>query len=221
MKEKGFKVSQKRVSKRMKKLGIKSCVVKKFNPAPSSKRKDNKEYPNILNQDFTAIAPGLKWVGDITYIYTKEHGWTYLAIVLDLFDLKVIGWEYSTTITDDITIKAFQKACRNRKSQKGLIFHSDRGSQYISNDFERLLIELNVKHSYSKKGYPYDNASMESFNSIIKKEEINHRTFITYNEAKVAIFEFIEGWYNTRRIHGNLGYITPNQKYLEYQAALK
>lgn len=217
----GFKVSQKRVSRRMKVLGIKSCVVKKFKPSTSSKSDDTKIYHDLLKQDFTAISPGLKWVGDITYIYTKECGWTYLAVVMDLFDLKVIGWEYSTTMTEEISIKAFEKACKNRKLQAGLIFHSDRGSQYTSNNYERMLNELGVKHSYSKKGYPYDNASMESFNSILKKEEINHRTFITYNEAKLAIFEFIEGWYNTRRIHGSLGYITPNQKFMMYQAALK
>ena len=89
-------------------------------------------------------------------------------------------------------------------------------SQYTSNDFEYLLEKLEIKHSYSKKGYPYDNASMESFNTILKKEEVNVNTYETFNEARLAIFEFIEGWYNNTRVHGSLGYKTPNQKYKEY-----
>ena len=100
------------------------------------------------------------------------------------------------------------------------IFHSDRGSQYTSNDYEKILLSLGIKHSYSKKGYPYDNASMESFNAILKKEEVNVSNYKTFEEAKIAIFEFIEGWYNNRRIHSTLGYITPNQKYNNYIATL-
>ena len=148
-------------------------------------------------------------VGDITYIYTKETGWTYLAIVMDLFNLKVVGWSYGMNMTDDLVIDAFNKAMINRKLNKDGIFHSDRGSQYTSNDFEKLLEELGLKHSYSKKGYPYDNASMESFNVILKKEE-----------AKFAIFEFIESLYNNQRIHSTIGYITPNEKYNNYVASL-
>ena len=103
-----------------------------------------------------------------------------------------------------------------RGLNKDGIFHSDRGSQYTSNDYENLLSTLNIKHSYSKKGYPYDNASMESFNSILKKEEVNNNTYETFEEAKMGIFEFIESWYNNKRIHSTLGYITPNQKYQNY-----
>lgn len=97
-----------------------------------------------------------------------------------------------------------------------MIFHSDLGSQYTSNEYENFLLEKNVKHSYGKKGYPYDNASMESFNAILKKEEVNVNTYETFNEARLAIFEFIEGWYNNTRIHSSLDYKTPNQKYNEY-----
>ena len=121
-----------------------------------------KEYPNLLEQDFFAEKPSQKWVGDITYIYTKETGWTYLAIVMDLFDLKIVGWQYGTNMTDNLVIEAFKKANVNRGLAKDGIFHSDRGSQYTSNDFELLLEKSEIKHSYSKKGYPYDNASMES-----------------------------------------------------------
>lgn len=213
----GMKVSQKRVAKRMKKLGIKSIVVKKFNHSGNKKTDSNINRENLLKQDFKAHTPGQKWVGDITYIYTVEYGWTYLAIVMDLFDLKVIGYSYDTHITDELSINAMNKALINRNPNEGIIFHSDQGSQYISNDFEKLLNDNIIRHSYSKKGYPYDNASMESFNSIIKKEEVNHKVYKTFEEAKICIFEFIEGWYNTRRIHSSLNYMTPLEKMTKYQ----
>ena len=211
----GIKVSQKRVARRMKALGIKSIIVKKFNHNGNKKVDDtNKE--NILAQNFKALKPGMKWVGDITYIYTKETGWTYLAIVMDLFDLKIIGWSYSINMTADIVVDAFKKAKTNRKIENEMIFHSDLGSQYTSNEYENLLKENKVIHSYSKKGYPYDNASMESFNAILKKEEVNVNTYNTFKEAKLAIFEFIESWYNNMRIHSSIDYKTPNEKYNEY-----
>lgn len=214
--EQGIKVSQKRVDRRMKELGLRSIVVKKFNHSGKSKIDGTKEYPNLLEQNFYAEKPSQKWVGDITYIYTIETGWTYLAIVMDLFDLKVVGWSYGLSMTDELVIDAFNKALINRGLEKNGIFHSDRGSQYTSNDYEEILATLSIKHSYSKKGYPYDNASMESFNAILKKEEVNINTYQTFEEAKLIIFEFIEGWYNNKRIHSTLGYITPNQKYNNY-----
>ncbi len=211
----GVKVSQKRVSRRMKVLKLRSITVKKFNHNGNKKVNDeNKE--NLLDQNFKAEKPSEKWVGDITYIYTKETGWTYLAIVMDLFDLKIIGWSYGENMTAELVMSAFKKAKIARGVTKGMIFHSDLGSQYTSNEYENLLGKNNVKHSYSKKGYPYDNASMESFNAILKKEEVNVNTYKTFKEAKLAIFEFIESWYNNTRIHSTLDYKTPNQKYNEY-----
>lgn len=211
----GIKVSQKRVARRMKVLGLRSIIVKKFNHN-GNKKVDDKNKKNLLDQNFIAEKPGEKWVGDITYIYTKETGWTYLAIVMDLFDLKIIGWSYGKNMTSELVISAFEKAKVTRGVTKGMIFHSDLGSQYTSNEYEKILLENNVKHSYSKKGYPYDNASMESFNAILKKEEVNVNTYTTFKEAKLAIFEFIESWYNNTRIHSTLDYKTPNQKYNEY-----
>ncbi len=220
LKKEGIEVSQKRVARRMKFLGLKSIIIKKYNHAGNFKTDNTKEYPNLLEQDFFAEKPSQKWVGDITYIYTKEKGWTYLAIVMDLFDLKVVGWSYGLNMTDDLVIDAFKKALINRGLNEDGIFHSDRGSQYTSNDYEKLLNTLKIKHSYSKKGYPYDNASMESFNAILKKEEVNVNNYETFEEAKLAIFEFIESWYNNKRIHSTIGYITPNEKYNNYMANL-
>ena len=200
----------------MKTLGLRSITIKKFNHSGKSKTDDTKEYPNLLEQNFFAERPSQKWVGDITYIYTIETGWTYLATVMDLFDLKIVGWSYGLSMTDELVIEAFNRALINRGLEDGGVFHSDRGSQYISNDYEELLSTLKIKHSYSKKGYPYDNASMESFNAILKKEEVYVNTYKTFKEAKLVIFEFIESWYNNKRIHSTLGYITPNQKYKNY-----
>lgn len=204
----------------MKQLGLRSIIIKKFNHSSNKKCDEAKEYPNLLEQDFYAEKPSEKWVGDITYIYTKETGWTYLAIVMDLFDLKVVGWTYGLNMNETLVIEAFNKALINRGLNKGGIFHSDRGSQYTSNNYEKLLQDLKIKHSYSKKGYPYDNASMESFNAILKKEEVNVNNYETFNEARISIFEFIESWYNNKRIHSTLGYITPNEKYNAYTKSL-
>ena len=206
----GIKVSQKRVARRMKVLGLKSIIVKKYNHN-GNKKVDDTNKKNLLEQNFKAEKPSEKWVGDITYIYTKETGWTYLAIVMDLFDLKVIGWSYGINMTAELVISAFKKAKIKREIVKGMIFHSDLGSQYTSNEYEKILSENNVIHSYSKKGYPYDNASMESFNAILKKEEVNLHVYNTFTEAKKAIFEFIEGWYNRKRIHSSIGYKVPSE----------
>ena len=155
-------------------------------------------------------------VSDITYIYTKEKGWTYLAIVMDLYSLSVIGYSYGETMEAELVIKAIQNARAKGKFKEGAIFHSDLGSQYTSNKVEKYLKEQELVHSYSKKGYPYDNASMESFNAILKKEEVNLHVYTTFKEAKRTIFEFIESWYNRRRIHSSIGYKIPyeleNQK---------
>ena len=206
----GIKVSQKRVARRMKLLGLRSIIVKKYNHK-GNKKVDEKNKENLLEQNFKADKPSEKWVGDITYIYTKETGWTYLAIVMDLFDLKIIGWSYSRNMTSEIVIEAFNKAKQERGITKGMIFHSDLGSQYTSKEYEKKLLENNVRHSYSKKGYPYDNASMESFNAILKKEEVNLHVYKTFEEARRTIFEFIESWYNRRRIHSSIGYKVPSE----------
>ena len=201
----------------MKYLNIKSIIIKKFKHASSKcDNSTNIKRENFLNQKFKADKPGIKWVGDITYIYTSNSGWTYLATVMDLFDLKLIGWSYSTRMTSDIAIDALKMAVSNRKMEDNIIFHSDQGSQYISKDFESLLKSFNIKHSYSKKGYPYDNASMESFNSILKKELIYTKPFDTFYNTKLELFDFIENWYNDKRIHSSLNYVSPNQFYLNY-----
>ena len=204
----------------MRLLGIRSIINRKFKPYNTKNPNVNKDYPNLLNQEFTTDKPGLKWVTDITYMYTKEQGWTYLAVVIDLFDLKVIGWAYSEKIDTRLAMKALRRAVINRKREFDCILHSDRESQYTSNSFEDMLELLNIKHSYSKKGYPYDNASMESFNAILKKEEVNLNNYDNLENTKLILFDFIESWYNNIRIHSKIDYMTPNEKYNNYLLSL-
>ena len=205
----------------MRLLGIRSIINRKFKPYNTKNPNVNKDYPNLLNQEFTTDKPGLKWVTDITYMYTKEQGWTYLAVVIDLFDLKVIGWAYSEKIDTRLAMKALRRAVINRKREFDCILHSDRESQYTSNSFEDMLELLNIKHSYSsKKGYPYDNASMENFNAILKKEEVNLNSYDNLENTKLILFDFIESWYNNIRIHSKIDYMTPNEKYNNYLLSL-
>jgi len=217
LEKRGMKASQKRVARRMKKMGLKSITVKKFKPSGSKGKVDDRNKPNLLAQNFKAEGLREKMVSDITYIYTKEKGWTYLAIVMYLYSLSAIGYSYGETMDAELVVKAIQNARAKGKFKKGVIFHSDLGSQYTSNKVEKYLKEQELVHSYSKKGYPYDNASMESFNAILKKEEVNLHVYKTFDEARRIIFEFIESWYNRKRIHSSIGYRVPYE--LENQKA--
>lgn len=195
----------------MRELGIRSIVTKKFRPTHSSQKIEEK--PNLINQDFTTKKPNEKWVGDITYINTLKHGWCYLAVVLDLCTKKVIGYSFGKNMDASLVVAALDNAYFNQRPEKGtVIFHSDLGTQYTSNDFIEALEKYKIKQSHSRKGCPYDNACIESFNSILKKERVNHIKYYDYEAAKIDIFEFIEAWYNRKRIHGAIGNITPQMK---------
>jgi len=211
LEKRGIKASQKRIARRMKKMGLRSITVKKYKPSGSKGKVDDRNKPNLLKQNFKAEGLREKLVSDITYIYTKEKGWTYLAIVMDLYSLSIIGYSYGETMDEELVMKAIKNARAKGRFKKGAIFHSDLGSQYTSNKVEKYLKELELVHSYSKKGYPYDNASMESFNAILKKEEVNLHVYKTVEEARRTIFEFIESWYNRRRIHSSIEYKVPSE----------
>ena len=216
LEKRGIKVSQKRVARRMNKMGLRSITIRKFRPSGSKGKVDDTNKPNLLEQNFKAEGLREKMVSDITYIYTKEKGWTYLALVMDLYSLSIIGYSYGEKMDAELVVKAIENARPKGKFRNGAIFHIDLGSQNTSNNVEKYLKELELVHSYSKKEYPYDNASMESFNAILKKEEVNLHVYKTFEEAKIEIFEFIESWYNRRRIHSSIGYKIPyeleNQK---------
>ncbi len=164
--------------------------------------------PNILNRDFSANAPNKKWVSDITYIWTSE-GWLYLCVIIDLYSRKVVGWATSSRIDTNLLLTAFWKAVLVRKPKKGLIFHSDRGSQYCSRKFRNTLKSLEFIQSMSRKGNCWDNACAESFFKSLKSEWLYDEIYKSRQEAKNELFEYIEVFYNLRRMHSAIGYETP------------
>ncbi|WP_434218677.1 IS3 family transposase [Peribacillus simplex] len=204
---KGFSLSLKRVQRLMSKASIRSITKKKYRPYPSKEKVI--QLDNLLKRDFTTQTINEKWVADITYIHTLKDGWCYLASVLDLHSKKIVGYSFSRSMTTELVIKAFDNAHSSQKPSEGLVLHTDLGSQYTSSEFTQHTQNHHIKQSFSQKGCPYDNACIESFHAILKKEEVNHVQYLDYQTAKLAIFQFIEGWYNRKRIHSSLGYKTP------------
>ncbi|HBZ09314.1 MAG TPA: IS3 family transposase [Bacillus bacterium] len=205
----GYRVSLKRVQRLMKKEGIRSIVIKKYRPTPSKETVIERE--NILARDFSTTTINEKWVADITYIHTLKDGWCYLASVMDLHSKKIVGYSFSCTMTTDLVIKALDNAYATQLPPEELILHSDLGSQYTSEAFMEEAESKKIRQSFSRKGCPYDNACIESFHAILKKEEIHHVTYLDYASAKIHLFQYIEGWYNRKRMHGSLQYKTPQQ----------
>ena len=189
-------------------MNIRSIVVKKFRYHSDKVIPGNRK--NILNRDFTATGINQKWLTDITYIHTVKDGWTYLASVMDCHSKKIVGYSYDTCMNTELAIRALENACLNVKKPAGIILHSDLGVQYTSRKFEEYVSSKGMIHSFSRKGNPYDNACIESFHSVLKKEEVNHRKYYDFNIAKKAIFEYIESWYNRKRIHSAINYMTPD-----------
>jgi len=204
----GVFISRPRVARLMRELNLKSIIRKKWIQTTDSQHR----YPiaeNILNRDFYAANPAEKWVSDLTYIRTFE-GWVYLTAVIDLADRKVIGWSLSETMdAKNTTVKAFLMAKNNRPVNGQLIFHSDRGVQYACSEFRSELEKLPITQSMSRKGNCWDNAVAESFFKTMKTEMVYHKVFKTKKCAELAVFEYIEIWYNRKRRHSTLGFLTP------------
>jgi transposase InsO family protein len=205
----GVQVSRPRVARIMKKAGIRSIVHKKYRVNTTD---SNHNYPvakNLLGRDFKPDRTTKAWVSDITYIRTTQ-GWLYLTVVVDLADRKVIGWSLSQTLkASDTVVPAWKMAINNRPIMADLIFHSDRGVQYVCHEFRQLLkASLLVTQSVSRKANCWDNAVAESFFKTLKVELIYPTEAATIAEVKLRVFEFIEVWYNRKRIHASLGYLT-------------
>jgi putative transposase len=164
--------------------------------------------PNLLQQNFEASRPNEKWVSDITYIWTEE-GWLYLAVVMDLYSRMVVGWALSERMTATLVIDALQMALWRRKMPRGVIVHSDRGTQYCSHDYQKLLTDNGLVCSMSKRGDCYDNAAMESWNHSFKVEAIHGEKFATRALTKNHVFDYIDVYYNRKRLHSKLGYLSP------------
>ena len=203
----GFHLSRRRINSLMKKAGLVARKRKQWRPQTTNQDLKNRVEPNLLGQDFKASAPNQKWVTDITYIDTKE-GWYYLAAVLDLYSRNIVGWGMSASIDRALVISALQMALKRRNPGKGLLHHSDRGSQYTSDDYLDELEKAGCQISMSGTGNCYDNAAMESFFSTLKTELVYYR-FESRKEARSKIFWWIESWYNRSRMHSSLGYLSP------------
>ena len=206
----GWKVSERTVGLIMRELGLRSCTTKKYKVQTTDSNHDHPIAPNLLNQDFSTTAPNQVWVTDITYIPCRE-GRMYLANVMDLYTRKLVGWKLGDRMTNDLVLDALEQAYKAKKPPAGLIHHSDRGSQYASNDYRARLTQYKMIASMSRKGNCYDNACIESFHSLIKKELIYRKRFKTKAEAREKIFRYIELFYNRKRIHSSINYMSPDR----------
>lgn len=201
--------SRGRVHRLMKRLGVRSVRKKAFRNTTNSNHR-HPIAPNLLDRNFHADKPNQVWVGDITYIPTGE-GWLYLAIVKDLCTKMVVGYAFSQRIDTALTLEALRMAYRRQKPDKGLIFHSDRGVQYAAGSYRQQLQRFHITQSMSRKGDPYDNAVAENFFSCLKCEMVHLTHFDTRDQARNAVFTYIEGFYNSFRPHSGIGWLTPKE----------
>lgn len=205
----GVRCSRKRVARLMKLHQIRARTRNKRRPVTTQREASAMPAPNLLNQEFSASAPNQKWVSDITYIDTAE-GWLYLAVVLDLFSRRIVGWAMAEHMGASLVEAAWNMALLQRHPQTGLLHHSDQGCQYTSTIYQNALATSLCQVSMSRVGNCYDNAAMESFFATLKTECAT-QPFATRSQARSAIFEYIEAWYNRQRLHSSLGYLSPAQ----------
>ena len=205
----GVIVSRRRIKNIMRYLGLSVKMKRRFKVMTTDSNHSLPIAPNILNRDFYASSPDEKYVGDITYIPTSQ-GWLYLATVIDLYSRKIVGWSMDDTMKVSLVNDALKMALSNRNPQQGLIWHTDRGSQYASYEHRDLLKQYGIVQSMSRKGNCLDNAVAESFFHTLKTELTHHEVYFTKEQAKRSIFEYIEVFYNRKRRHGYLGNISPD-----------
>jgi transposase InsO family protein len=205
----GQPVNEKRIARLMREHGLQSHKRRRFRVVTTDSKHAHPVAPNVLQRDFEAKAPNRKWLADMTYVPTDE-GWLYLALVLDLYARKLVGWAMSETMPQELTLSALDVALGWRNPDAGLVHHSDRGSQYAANDYRKKLRARGITVSMSRKGDCWDNAPMESVNGTLKVECVHDEHFKTREQARQAIVEYI-GYYNTERRHSALGYIAPEE----------
>ena len=208
LKNNGINCSHTRVARRMNFMKLRAIAKKKFKVTTDSTH-NKPVFDNILNRDFTTTRLDQKWAGDISYIKTNE-GWLYLAVIIDLYSRAVIGWSMNKRMTQDLVCNALKMALFKRKFPSGVIVHSDRGSQYCSDRYIKLLECYNLIGSMSRRGNCWDNAISESFFHTLKVELIHENNYSSRAEAKNSIFEYIEGYYNQKRMHSAIDYKVPN-----------
>jgi putative transposase len=207
MRKRGLMCSKNRVARLMASESLQAKQTRRFR-STTRRNKAHRAAPNLLKRDFTADRPNQKWLADITYISTLE-GWLYLAAILDLFSRKIVGWAMSDRITTDLTLAALRMAVRQRRPGLGLVHHSDQGSQYTDSRYQDVLKVHHIEPSMNGVGSWYDNAPMESFFGTLKAERVHHCIYRTRDEARPDVFQYIEGFYNLRRLHSSLAYVSP------------
>jgi transposase InsO family protein len=206
--DQGVKCGHNRVARLMRKAELRAKQKRKFKVTTTDSVHNYPVAPNLLAQDFQASQPNEKWVADITYIATAE-GWLYLAAVMDLYSRRIVGWAMSDSLERWLPLAALQMALETRQPPPGLLHHSDRGSQYASDDYQAVLTNYQIQGSMSRTGNCYDNAPIESFFGTLKTELVHHRHYATRAEAKTDIFEYIEVFYNRFRRHSALDNLCP------------
>ena len=207
LKRSGISCNKKRIARLMNKYGIEAKIFRKYRNTTNSDHQREKSQ-NILSREFNRQRSNEVWTSDITYIRTEE-GWLYLAAVMDIYSRKVIGWQLDKKLNSDLVERALRNALMDRPVEKGIIFHSDQGIQYASESFRKLLRDNGFIQSMSRKGNCYDNAITETFFHTLKTE-LTHRTkYRTREEARQSIFEYIEIFYNRKRLHSAIGYCSP------------
>jgi putative transposase len=209
LEDRGRRVGKNRVAKRMRQLGLRSKVRRKYRVTTDSKH-HFPVAPNLLERNFSAEAADKAWVSDITYLATRT-GWLYLTVIIDLFSRMVVGWSLSSSLSHEMVITALKRAIRRRRPGKGLIFHSDRGIQYACTAFREKLKEHGFIQSMSRKGNCWDNAVAESFFGTLKTELVYHESYGGHQDTLHSIFEYIEAFYNRERRHSTIGYVSPDE----------
>lgn len=207
LRARGLRVGRKRVERLMRDRGIQARRKKRFRHTTDSKHA-NPIAPNVLAREFEVKTANAVWVTDVTCVWTGE-GWLFLAVMLDLFARRLVGWAASASNDTELALAALGNALLDRNPGPGLVHHSDRGSPYASGDYRRALARRGIVASMSRKGDCWDNAPMESFFHTLKTERVHHRVYATREQARRDLFQYIEGFYNPRRLHSALGYISP------------
>ncbi len=213
----GRRVSRKRVARLMRRMGLAARRKRRFRRTTDS-RHAFPIAPNLLARNFTAQAPNRVWLVDITYIWT-EKGWLYLAAVLDLYTRKVVGWAMAEHLGQELALAALDMAVQRQQPAPGLVHYADRGVQYAAHRYRKRLHERGILCSMSRKGDCWDNAPMESFFATLKRELVVDAHYATRHEARAEVFVYLEGFYNQRRLHSSLGYLTPEQKAAAFHPA--
>ena len=207
LKAEGYRCGQRKVGRLMRLAGLRGCPKRRFK-ITTQRNPCHPVAANLLQQDFTAEAPNQRWASDITFISTHQ-GWLYLAVIMDLYSRRIVGWSMSRHINRHLVIDALSMAIDSRRPDGALIHHSDRGAQYTSDDFRDALVKHGIQCSMSARGNCYDNAVVESFFGVLKRERVNRVRYRTRDEARADVFEYIECFYNRKRRHGYLGNISP------------